>query len=47
MDSPTVEAFFDHATNTISYVVTDPATKHCAVIDSVLDYDAASGCIQG
>jgi glyoxylase-like metal-dependent hydrolase (beta-lactamase superfamily II) len=40
---PDVEAFFDEPTNTVSYVVTDPATRACAVIDSVLDYDAASG----
>ena len=40
---PDVQAFFDEPTNTVSYVVTDPATKACAVIDSVLDYDAASG----
>ncbi len=36
---PTVNAFFDSATNTISYVVTDPATKRAAVIDSVMDYE--------
>ena len=36
---PEVTAFFDEATNTISYVVVDPSTKRCAVIDSVLDYD--------
>ena len=40
---PTIAAFFDEATNTVSYVVSDPATSHAAVIDSVLDYDAASG----
>jgi glyoxylase-like metal-dependent hydrolase (beta-lactamase superfamily II) len=40
---PDVQAFFDEPTNTVSYVVTDPATNACAVIDSVLDYDAASG----
>jgi glyoxylase-like metal-dependent hydrolase (beta-lactamase superfamily II) len=40
---PLVTAFFDEATNTVSYVVSDPATAHCAIIDSVLDYDAASG----
>jgi glyoxylase-like metal-dependent hydrolase (beta-lactamase superfamily II) len=40
---PEVKAFFDEATNTFSYVVTDPATRKCAVIDSVLDYDPASG----
>lgn len=40
---PTVQAFFDSATYTVSYIVSDPATRRCAVIDSVLDYDAASG----
>ncbi|WP_036186480.1 MBL fold metallo-hydrolase [Marinimicrobium agarilyticum] len=39
---PTVKAFFDDATNTVSYVVSDPTTRACAVIDSVLDYDAAA-----
>ncbi len=38
-----VRAFFDPATSTISYVVHDPVTMRGAVIDSVLDYDAASG----
>ena len=38
-----VEAFFDPATFTYSYVVSDPVTRQCAVIDSVLDYDPASG----
>ncbi|MBI1218790.1 MAG: MBL fold metallo-hydrolase [Rhodobacteraceae bacterium] len=41
--SPDVKAFFDTATNTITYVVRDPAGTHCAVIDSVLDFDYASG----
>ncbi|WP_442857062.1 MBL fold metallo-hydrolase [Caulobacter sp. Root487D2Y] len=40
---PQVEAFFDEATYTVSYVVRDPASSACAIIDSVLDYDAASG----
>jgi glyoxylase-like metal-dependent hydrolase (beta-lactamase superfamily II) len=40
---PAVQAFFDKDTNTVSYVVSDPATQRCAVIDSVLDYDPASG----
>lgn len=40
---PIVEAFFDPATFTYSYVVSDPATSQCAIIDSVLDYDPASG----
>ncbi len=38
-----VEAFFDPATFTYSYVVSDPATGACALVDPVLDYDAASG----
>ena len=42
---PDVEAFFDAATNTISYVVSDPKTKACAVVDSVMDIDYASGRI--
>lgn len=40
---PSVECFFDEATFTASYVVHDPATKKAAIIDSVLDYDVASG----
>jgi glyoxylase-like metal-dependent hydrolase (beta-lactamase superfamily II) len=40
---PEVKAFFDEATFTISYVVADPETKACALIDSVLDYDPAAG----
>lgn len=40
---PEVYAFFDLATNTATYVVHDPITKAAAIIDSVLDYDAASG----
>jgi glyoxylase-like metal-dependent hydrolase (beta-lactamase superfamily II) len=43
MVQPLVEAFFDEVTNTASYVISDPETKACAVIDSVLDYDAAAG----
>ncbi len=42
---PEVEAFFDPATNTISYVVKDPASDACAVIDSVMDIDYAAGRI--
>jgi glyoxylase-like metal-dependent hydrolase (beta-lactamase superfamily II) len=38
-----VEGFFDSATNTVSYLVLDEATNHCALIDSVLDYDPKSG----
>ncbi|MFN3474799.1 MAG: MBL fold metallo-hydrolase [Blastomonas sp.] len=40
---PVIKAFFDNATNTVSYVVHDPETLRGAVIDSVLDYDPASG----
>ena len=42
---PQVEAFFDPATNTISYVVRDPSSNACAVIDSVMDIDYAAGRI--
>jgi len=38
-----VEAFFDPATFTYSYMVSDPATQRCAIVDSVLDYDPAAG----
>ena len=40
---PRIEAFFDPATYTISYLVSDPATGRGAVIDPVLDFDPASG----
>ena len=40
---PAVTAFFDPATYTYSYVVRDPASSSCVIIDSVLDYDPASG----
>jgi glyoxylase-like metal-dependent hydrolase (beta-lactamase superfamily II) len=42
---PDVKAFFDEATNTISYVVKDPSSSACAIIDSVMDFDQASGRI--
>ncbi|NNK79417.1 MAG: MBL fold metallo-hydrolase [Litoreibacter sp.] len=42
---PEVQAFFDPATNTISYVVRDPASTSCAVMDSVMDIDYAAGRI--
>ncbi len=41
--SPDVKAFFEDATNTISYVVADPHSRKCAVIDPVLGFDYASG----
>ena len=40
---PKVTAQFDAATHTVSYIVADPTTMKCAVIDSVLDFDYASG----
>ena len=40
--NPTIQAFFDKATNTISYLVSDPASDVAAIIDPVLDYDPAS-----
>ena len=40
---PAVHAFFDEATNTITYLVREPQGRACAVIDSVLDFDYASG----
>ncbi len=43
--TPDVEAFFDPATNTISYVVKDPSSNACAVVDSVMDIDYAAGRI--
>ena len=42
---PEVTAFFDAPTNTISYVVKDPGSDACAVVDSVLDIDYAAGRI--
>ncbi|AUG53147.1 MBL fold metallo-hydrolase [Thalassospira marina] len=42
---PVVKAFFDAATFTVSYVVRDPSSSACAIIDSVLDYDPAAGRI--
>lgn len=41
--APDVTGFFDAPTNTISYVVADPATKACAIIDSVLNFDYPAG----
>ncbi len=43
LSAPCVKAFFDEPTFTASYVVHDPATKSAAIIDSVLDFDQASG----
>lgn len=43
--SPHIRAFFDKATHTISYLISDPMTRQAAIIDPVLDYDHASGRI--
>lgn len=40
---PGIKAFFDEDSNTVTYVVRDPAGKDCAIIDPVLDYDQSSG----
>jgi glyoxylase-like metal-dependent hydrolase (beta-lactamase superfamily II) len=42
-DVPEIRAYFDEPTNTISYLVADPATRRAAVIDPVLSYDPKSG----
>ncbi|MBV6657773.1 MAG: MBL fold metallo-hydrolase [Devosiaceae bacterium] len=42
---PEVKGFFDPATNTISYIVKDPGSTSCAVVDSVMDIDYAAGRI--
>ncbi|NEX94517.1 MBL fold metallo-hydrolase [Caulobacter sp. 17J65-9] len=41
--SPDVQGFFDTRTSTVTYLVSDPATKAAAVIDPVLDFDAKTG----
>ncbi|MFH1813915.1 MAG: MBL fold metallo-hydrolase [Pseudomonadota bacterium] len=38
-----IEAFFDDATSTVSYIVLDRSTQACAIVDSVLDYDPKAG----
>jgi len=40
---PDIRAFFDEATNSVSYLISDPATGAAAIIDPVLDFDVASG----
>jgi len=44
--SAKIEAFFHEATNTVCYVVSDPATKHAAIVDSCLDFDMAAARTQ-
>jgi glyoxylase-like metal-dependent hydrolase (beta-lactamase superfamily II) len=43
MNTPTIQPFFDEPTNTVSYLVSDPATKQAAIVDPVLDWDHKSG----
>ncbi len=43
--NPSVQAFFDNATNTVSYIIHDPATKKAAIIDPVLDFTPRNGRI--
>lgn len=43
--TPEVSAHFDEATNTISYIVKDPTSDACAIVDSVMDIDYAAGRI--
>ncbi len=43
MNTPNVKAFFDEATYTVTYVVSDPASGQAAIVDPVLDFDSASG----
>lgn len=43
--TPDVIPFFDEPTNTLTYIVRDPQSSHCALVDSVLDLDYASGTI--
>ena len=40
---PHIEAFFDSATSTVSYLIADPATRAAAIVDPVLDYDPHAG----
>ncbi len=44
--TPDIQAFFDEATNSVSYLIADPATRAAAVIDALLDFDIASGKIR-
>ncbi|MBB3896917.1 MBL fold metallo-hydrolase [Roseococcus suduntuyensis] len=43
MPAPLIQPFFDEPTNTVSYLVSDPATKQAAILDPVLDWDHKSG----
>ena len=41
--TPQIQAFFDEATFTVTYLVSDPATRLAVVIDPVLDFDPKAG----
>lgn len=41
--TPIIQSFFDQRTNNATYVVSDPSTRRCAVVDSVLDFEPSSG----
>ena len=43
MQTPVIESFFDPDTSTVTHLVSDPATRRAAIIDSVLDYDPKAG----
>ena len=43
--NPIVTTFYDQISNTFSYIVADPSSHHCAIIDPILDFDRASGTI--
>ena len=42
-NKPEISGFFDEATNTVSYLVVDPASRAAAFVDPVLDFDPKSG----
>lgn len=42
---PTVAGFYDPDTSSVQYIVSDPATRHCAIVDPVLDYDEKAGAV--
>src|SRR5690606_16371640 len=44
-EPPEVTTFYDRPTGSIQYVVTDPITRRCAIIDPVLDFDERSGTV--
>lgn len=43
MTTAEIQAFFDDQTNTITYLVSDPQSRHAVIIDPVLDFDPKSG----